>query len=70
MLFVLNIDGLVINHINLNKQINKRVMCVVLCYLITNWVLFGFINFYTIIIHVVFWLENTVKYIDVDTTQT
>ena len=54
MLFVLNIDGLVINHINLNKQINKRVMCVVSRYLITNWVLFGFINFDTIIIHVVF----------------
>ena len=31
MLFVLNSDGLVINDINLNDKINKRVMRVVSC---------------------------------------
>ena len=31
MLFVLNIDVLVINYINLNDQIIKQVMCVLPC---------------------------------------
>ena len=55
MLFVLNIDGLVINYINSNDQINKRVI-------------FEFVNFDTTIIRVVFELANTVEYLYVDTT--
>ena len=38
MLFVLNIDGLVINYVNLNDQINTWVLRIVLCYQITNYV--------------------------------
>ena len=56
---MLNIDELIINYINLNDQINKRVMRVVSCYQITNWVVFKFVNFNTIIIHIVFRLVNT-----------
>ena len=70
MLFVLNIDGLVINFISLNDQINKHVMCVVSCYLITNWIVFEIVNFDTIIIRVVFGLTNTIEYIYVDMTRT
>ena len=44
MLFLLNIDGLIINYINLNDQINKRVMYVMSCYPIINRVVFEFIN--------------------------
>ena len=43
MLFVLNIDELVIIYIILNYQINKLVICVILCHSITNWVVFQFI---------------------------
>ena len=43
MLFMLNIDGLIIIHINLNDQINKRVICVVSCYPNTNWIVFEFV---------------------------
>ena len=65
MLFVLNIDGLVTNYINLNDQINKQVGLYVSWYLITNWVVFEFVNFDTIIIRVVFGLANTVDRIHV-----
>ena len=61
MLFVLNIDGLIINYISLNDLINKRVIRVVLRYLITNGVVFEFVNFDVIIICVVFGLTNTVE---------
>ena len=70
MLFVLNIDGLVINYINLNDQINKWVRHVVSCYPITIWVVFEFINFDTIIAHVVFGLTNIIEYMYVDMTRT
>ena len=40
MLFVLNIDGLIIIHINLNYQINDRFIRVVSYYLITNLIVF------------------------------
>ena len=70
MLFILNIDGLVINYINLNDKINKRVICVVTCHPITNWVVFNFVNFDTIIIPIVFGLANIVEYMYVDTTRT
>ena len=40
MLFMLNSDGLIIIHINLKVQINKRVIHVVSCYLFTNRVIF------------------------------
>ena len=43
MLFVLNIDKLIVIHINLNEQINKRVIYIVLCYSITNGVVFEFV---------------------------
>ena len=43
MLFMLNIDGLIIIHINLNDQINKRVIYVVSCYSNTNWIVFEFV---------------------------
>ena len=65
MLFVLNIDGLVTNYINLNDQINKRIGLYVSWYPITNWVVFEFVNFDTIIIRVVFGLANTVDRIHV-----
>ena len=68
MLFMLNIGGLVINYIYLNDQINKQVICGVSCYLITNWVIFKFINFDTIIIRVIFGLTNTEKYLYIDMT--
>ena len=51
---MLNIDGLIINYFNLNDQINKRVMHVVSCYSIINWVVIEFVNFDMIINHVVF----------------
>ena len=44
MSFVLNIDELIIIHINLNDQINKRFIRVVLYYSVTNWVLFELTN--------------------------
>ena len=67
MLFVLNMDELIINYINLNDQIHKRVICVVSCYPIANWVMIEFINFDTIIIRVMFGLTNTVEYLYIDT---
>ena len=60
MLFMLNIYELVINYIDLNDQINKRVILVVSCYPITNCVVFEFVNFDTIIICVMFGLVNTI----------
>ena len=63
ILFMLKVDGSVINYINLNDQINKRVMHVMLCYPITNWVVFELVNFDTIIIHIVFRLMNTIEYL-------
>ena len=70
MLVVLNIDGLVINDVNLNDQINTWVLRIVLCYQITNHVVFEFVNFDKIVISVVFGLTNIVKYLYDDTTQT
>ena len=70
MLFIFNIDGLTIIHINLNEQINKRVICVVSCYPIINWVMFEFVNFDKIIICVIFKLVNTVEYLCIDKTRT
>ena len=58
MLFMLNIDRLIIIHINLNDQINKRVTCVKSYYLITNQIVFEFVNFDTVNIPVVFSLAN------------
>ena len=69
MLFILNIDGLIIIHINLNDQINILVIRVVSCYPITNWVVFEFDNFDTIIIRVMFGLGNPVEYLCIDPTQ-
>ena len=54
ILYVLNIDELIIIYIILNYQINKQVTCVISCYPITNWVLFEFINYDLFIICVVF----------------
>ena len=45
-------------------------MIVMSCYLITNWVVFEFVNFGTIIIFVVFGLANIVEYMYVDMTRT
>ena len=70
MLFLLNIDGLIINYINLNDQINQWVMYVMSCYPITNRVVFEFVNFDMIIIRVVFELTNIIKYMYIDMTQT
>ena len=58
---MLNIDELIIIYIILNYQINKRVTCVVLCYSITNWVVFEFVISDPFIIHVVFELANTIE---------
>ena len=69
MLFMLNTYGLFIIYINLNDQINKRFIYVS-CYLITNRVVFEFVNFNTIIIRVVFRLTNTIKNMYVDTSRT
>ena len=63
MLFVLNIKGLIIIYINLNDKIDKRVIRVVSYYSITNRIIFEFINFDTIILHIIFKLSNTMKYI-------
>ena len=73
MLFVLNIDGLIIIHINLNSQINKQVKLIhelyLSCYSITNSVMFEFVNFNMIIIRVMFGLTNIIKYIYIDMTR-
>ena len=45
----------------LNYQIHERVIRVVLCYTITNWVVFEFIIFDSFIISVVFGLMNNVE---------
>ena len=47
---MLNIDRLIIIHIILNGQINKRVIRVVLCYPVTHRVEFEFVIFDPIII--------------------
>ena len=52
MLFMLNIDELVINYINLNDQINKQVIRVV--------VVFELVNLDTVMIHIVFGLTDRV----------
>ena len=66
---MLNIDELVIIHINLNNQNNKRVIRVVSCYLFINRIVFEFVNFDTIIIHVIFRLVNIIVYLYIDTTR-
>ena len=58
---MLNIDGLIIINIILNDQINKRVICVVSCYLIINWIVFEFVIFYSFIIHIMFESTNKIK---------
>ena len=45
MLFVLNINELIIIHINLNDQINKQVIRIVSCHPFINYVMFEFVNF-------------------------
>ena len=45
MLFVLNMNELIIIYIILNYQINERVMHVILCYRNTDWVVFEFVRF-------------------------
>ena len=62
MLFVLNIDELIIIYIILNYQINKRVIRVVSCSPVTTWVVFEFVIFDLFIFRVVFGLVNTVEY--------
>ena len=42
---MLNIDELILIHILLNDQINKRVIHDISCYLIINRVVFEFVNF-------------------------
>ena len=42
---MLNIDGLIIIHMILNDQINKRVVRVMSSYLIITWVMFKFVIF-------------------------
>ena len=42
---MLNINGLILIHVILNDQINKRVIYDMLCYLIINRVVFEFVNF-------------------------
>ena len=40
------------------------------CYLIINWVVFKFINFNIIIIHIIFRLINIIKYLYIDMFKT
>ena len=63
MLFVLNMDELIIIYIILNYQINKWVIRIISCCQITNWVVFEFVIFDPFIIHVVFKMANTVEYL-------
>ena len=65
---MLNIDGLIIIHININDQINNGLY--MSCYPITNWVVFEFVNFDTVIIRVVFGLTSIVEYLSIDMTRT
>ena len=59
---MLNInDELIIIYIISNYQINKQVTRVVLCYPVTNWVMFKFFIFNPFIIHVVFGSTNMIK---------
>ena len=53
-------------YIILNYQITKRVMCVVLCYSITNWIVNKFFIFDPFIINVVFLVDkcNRIHVID------
>ena len=57
---MLNIDELIITYIILNYQINKRATRVVLCYMITNRVVFEYVISDPFIICVVFGLVNIV----------
>ena len=45
MLFVLNMNQLIIIYIILNYQINERAMHVISCYQNINWVVFEFVSF-------------------------
>ena len=63
MLFVLNIDELIIIYVIFNYQINKRVTYIISCYQITNWVVFKFFIFDQLIIRVVFEMTNTIEYL-------
>ena len=63
MLFVLNKNELIIIYLILNCQINKQVIRVILCYPITNWVVFEFVIFDQFIIFVVFGMVTTVQYL-------
>ena len=67
MLFMLNITGLIIIHINLNDRINKQVIRDVSCYLIIKLIMFEFVNFDKIIISVMFGLMNIMQYLYIDT---
>ena len=67
MLFMLNITGLIIIHINLNDRINKQVIRDVSCYLIIKLIMFEFVNFDKIIISVMFRLMNIMQYLYIDT---
>ena len=61
MLFVLNIEELIIIYIILNYQINKLVIRVLSCYTFINWIVFEFVIFNLFIIRVVLELTNTVE---------
>ena len=54
ILFVLNIDELIILYIILNYQINKRATLIASCYLNINRIVFKFIIYNSFIIHVIF----------------
>ena len=58
---MLIIDVLIIIHSILNDKINKRIICVMLCYLIINWVMFKFVIFDQFIVHIMFKLMNTIE---------
>ena len=67
MLFVLNIDELIIIYIILKYQINKQVIRIVLCYPITNEIMFEFFFIFDpFLIRVVLGLGNTTV---IDTTR-
>ena len=63
---MLSIDELIIIYINLNNQINKRVIHIVSYYSFINWIVFKLINFDTIIIRVVFELTSVIVYLYID----
>ena len=59
---MLSIDELIIIYINLNNQINKRVIHIVSYYSFINWIVFKLINFDTIIIE----LTSVIVYLYID----